>query len=159
MVHTQQMKLKERQKFFEEAFQQDMEQYLSTGYLQTAERREPMGSMSSMEVNIDMLEQMDLVDITDQEALDVFLNSGGEDNAALSPVLGPESSIGQNEITLRVPNSSKSRAKLPSSSSICSDPAAQEPSEGGESPLVQSDEDGVEVDTALATLHTDDSNS
>ncbi|KAJ6664536.1 hypothetical protein lerEdw1_007193 [Lerista edwardsae] len=39
MEHTQQLKLKERQKFFEEAFQQDMEQYLSTGYLQIAERR------------------------------------------------------------------------------------------------------------------------
>lgn len=47
-----------------------------------------MGSMSSMEVNIDMLEQMDLMDVSDQEALDVFLNSGGEDNAVLSPVLG-----------------------------------------------------------------------
>lgn len=44
--------------------------------------------MSSMEVNIDMLEQMDLMDISDQEALDVFLNSGGEDNPALSPVSG-----------------------------------------------------------------------
>lgn len=49
---------------------------------------EPMGSMSSMEVNIDVLEQMDLMDISDQEALDVFLNSGGEDNAVLSPVSG-----------------------------------------------------------------------
>lgn len=39
MEHTQQVKLKERQKFFEEAFQQDMEQYLSAGYLQIAERR------------------------------------------------------------------------------------------------------------------------
>lgn len=38
-VQTPQVKLKERQKFFEEAFQQDMEQYLSTGYLQIAERR------------------------------------------------------------------------------------------------------------------------
>lgn len=36
---AEQVKLKERQKFFEEAFQQDMEQYLSTGYLQIAERR------------------------------------------------------------------------------------------------------------------------
>ncbi|KAK2508528.1 hypothetical protein MC885_008252 [Smutsia gigantea] len=43
MEHAQQMKLKERQKFFEEAFQQDMEQYLSTGYLQTAERRGKLG--------------------------------------------------------------------------------------------------------------------
>ncbi|XP_027732245.1 dysbindin isoform X4 [Vombatus ursinus] len=86
MEHSQQLKLKERQKFFEEAFQQDMEQYLSTGYLQIAERREPIGSMSSMEVNVDMLEQMDLMDMSDQEALDVFLNSG-EDNL-LSPGLG-----------------------------------------------------------------------
>ncbi|XP_019517726.1 PREDICTED: dysbindin [Hipposideros armiger] len=159
MEHTQQMKLKERQKFFEEAFQQDMEQYLSTGYLQIAERREPMGSMSSMEVNIDMLEQMDLMDVSDQEALDVFLNSGGEENAVLSPVAGPESSIGQNEITLQVPNPSELRAKSPSVSSACTDPATQDPSEGGGSPIVQSDEEGVEVDTALATLHTDDSDS
>ncbi|XP_023368097.1 dysbindin isoform X2 [Otolemur garnettii] len=154
MEHTQQMKLKERQKFFEEAFQQDMEQYLSTGYLQIAERREPIGSMSSMEVNVDMLEQMDLMDISDQEALDVFLNSGGEDNAVLSPVLGPESSTCQNEITLQVPNPSELRATPPSSPSTCTDPATQEPSAGGESPLVQSDEEEVQVDTDLATLHT-----
>lgn len=43
MEHTQQLKLKERQKFFEEAFQQDMEQYLSTGYLQIADRRGELG--------------------------------------------------------------------------------------------------------------------
>lgn len=41
--------------------------------------------MSSMEVNVDVLEQMDLMDISDQEALDVFLNSGGEDNIGMSP--------------------------------------------------------------------------
>lgn len=35
-----------------------------------------MGSISSMEVNVDVLEQMDLMDVSDQEALDVFLNSG-----------------------------------------------------------------------------------
>uniref|UniRef100_A0A9L0TG73 Dystrobrevin binding protein 1 n=1 Tax=Equus caballus TaxID=9796 RepID=A0A9L0TG73_HORSE len=159
MEHTQQLKLKERQKFFEEAFQQDMEQYLSAGYLQIAERREPMGSMSSMEVNIDLLEQMDLMDVSDQEALDVFLNSGGEDNTVLSPVLGPELSIGQSEVTLQVPDPSEFRAKLPTLSSASPDPATQDPSEGGESPVVQSDEEGVEVDTALATLHTDDSDS
>nr|XP_055120023.1 dysbindin isoform X2 [Symphalangus syndactylus] len=154
MEHTQQMKLKERQKFFEEAFQQDMEQYLSTGYLQIAERREPIGSMSSMEVNVDMLEQMDLMDISDQEALDVFLNSG-EENTVLSPALGPESSTCQNEITLQVPNPSELRAKPPSSSSTCTDSATQDVSEGGESPVVQSDEEEVQVDTALATSHTD----
>uniref|UniRef100_A0A8C8IP05 Uncharacterized protein n=1 Tax=Oncorhynchus tshawytscha TaxID=74940 RepID=A0A8C8IP05_ONCTS len=80
-----QAKMKERQKFFEEAFQQDMDQYLSTGYLQISERRGPIGSFSSMEVNVDMLEQMDL---SDHESFDVFLLSGGEDNNAASPMLG-----------------------------------------------------------------------
>lgn len=43
-----------------------------------------------MEVNVDVLEQMDLMDISDQEALDVFLNSGsGADEGALtSPIPG-----------------------------------------------------------------------
>ncbi|XP_004404376.1 PREDICTED: dysbindin [Odobenus rosmarus divergens] len=159
MEHAQQAKLKERQKFFEEAFQQDMEQYLSTGYLQIAERREPMGSMSSMEVNIDMLEQMDLMDISDQEALDVFLNSGGEDNMAPSPVSGPASGVGRHDIVLQVPRAAESQALRPSSPSVCPELAAPAPHDHGESPVVQSDEEGVEVDTALATLHTDDSDS
>ncbi|XP_044940981.1 dysbindin isoform X2 [Mustela lutreola] len=157
--HTQQAKLKERQKFFEEAFQQDMEQYLSTGYLQIAERREPMGSMSSMEVNIDVLEQMDLMDISDQEALDVFLNSGGEDNAVLSPVSGPAPGIGQHETSLPAPTPADSQATQPPSPSLCTELAAPAPGDGGESPIVQSDEEVVEVDTALVTLHTDDSDS
>lgn len=37
---------------------------------------------------MDMLEQMDLMDMSDHEALDVFLHSGGEDNSAASPVAG-----------------------------------------------------------------------
>ncbi|NXP80744.1 DTBP1 protein, partial [Ramphastos sulfuratus] len=171
MEHTQQMKLKERQKFFEEAFQQDMEQYLSTGYLQIAERRgkqqhhvldcqiahhtifttEPIGSMSSMEVNVDMLEQMDLMDMSDQEALDVFLNSGGEDNNVLSPMLGPDSNTYVNEISLQVPSQSELRQKLSSLSSTCTDSASQDASEG-ESPVIQSDEEEVQVDTALAAV-------
>ncbi|NXK91687.1 DTBP1 protein, partial [Formicarius rufipectus] len=145
--HTQQMKLKERQKFFEEAFQQDMEQYLSTGYLQIAERRgnsgsvcsllcfpaEPIGSMSSMEVNVDMLEQMDLMDMSDQEALDVFLNSGGEDNNVLSPMLGPDCNRCVQELRVQAPSPPP--------------PATQ-----GGSPHVQSDEEDVQVDTALAAV-------
>ncbi|XP_018582755.1 dystrobrevin binding protein 1b isoform X4 [Scleropages formosus] len=121
---AQQIKLKERQKFFEEAFQQDMEQYLSAGYLQITERR---GSMSSMEVNVDMLEQMDLMDMSDQEALDVFLNSGGEDNSVASPML---------EITLQVPTQAELRHKLSSPSSSCKHSGSQE---AGERPAVQRD--------------------
>lgn len=48
----------------------------------------PMGSISSMEVNVDVLEQMDLMDISDQEALDVFLNSGTDDGALASRLPG-----------------------------------------------------------------------
>ncbi|XP_031759124.1 dysbindin isoform X2 [Xenopus tropicalis] len=154
MEHAQQMKLKERQKFFEDAFQQDMEQYLSTGYLQISERREPIGSMSSMEVNVDMLEQMDLMDMSDQEALDVFLNSGAEENSVLSPVIGPEFDC-HSEITLQVPSQAELRHKLSSLSSTCTDSASQENSEdGGESPVVQSDEEDVQADSVLTGLDT-----
>ncbi|XP_054909722.1 dystrobrevin binding protein 1b isoform X1 [Poeciliopsis prolifica] len=130
-VPTPQVKLKERQKFFEEAFQQDMEQYLSTGYLQITERREPIGSMSSMEVNVDMLEQMDLMDMSDHEALDVFLHSGGEDNSAASPVTGPDIESFTNEISLQVPTQAELRHKLSSLSSTCTDSASQD-TEAGE---------------------------
>ncbi|XP_029446550.1 dysbindin isoform X1 [Rhinatrema bivittatum] len=156
MEHAQQMKLKERQKFFEEAFQQDMEQYLSTGYLQITERREPIGSMSSMEVNVDVLEQMDLMDIADQEALDVFLNSGGEDRSVLSPIVGSGFEICQNEVSVQVPSQSELQQKLSSLSSNHTSSACQEASEeGGNSPIVQSDEEEVHVDTALAAVTTD----
>ncbi|XP_075872512.1 dystrobrevin binding protein 1b isoform X2 [Nelusetta ayraudi] len=138
-LQTPQVKLKERQKFFEEAFQQDMEQYLCTGYLQIAERR---GSMSSMEVNVDMLEQMDLMDMSDQEALDVFLHSGGEDNSAASPVTGgPDLESFTTEISLQVPTQAELRHKLSSLSSTCTDSASQDTEAGEE------DED-EEEDTA-----------
>ncbi|XP_073319807.1 dystrobrevin binding protein 1b [Pagrus major] len=137
---TPQVKLKERQKFFEEAFQQDMEQYLSTGYLQIAERREPIGSMSSMEVNVDMLEQMDLMDMSDHEALDVFLHSGGEDNSAASPVTGPDVESFTTEISLQVPTQAELRHKLSSLSSTCTDSASQD-TEAGEEDEEDEDEE------------------
>uniref|UniRef100_A0A3B5AZ64 Dystrobrevin binding protein 1b n=1 Tax=Stegastes partitus TaxID=144197 RepID=A0A3B5AZ64_9TELE len=140
-VPPPQVKLKERQKFFEEAFQQDMEQYLSTGYLQIAERREPIGSMSSMEVNVDMLEQMDLMDMSDHEALDVFLHSGGEDNSAASPVAGPDVESFTTEISLQVPTQAELRHKLSSLSSTCTDSASQDTEAGEE------DEDEEEEET------------
>ncbi|KAM6974507.1 dystrobrevin binding protein 1b isoform 3-T3 [Tautogolabrus adspersus] len=128
-IPTPQVKLKERQKFFEEAFQQDMEQYLSTGYLQITERR---GSMSSMEVNVDMLEQMDLMDMSDHEALDVFLHSGGEDNSASSPVADPDVESFTTEISLQVPTQAELRHKLSSLSSTCTDSASQDTEAGEE---------------------------
>ncbi|MED6256961.1 Dysbindin [Ataeniobius toweri] len=172
-VPTPQVKLKERQKFFEEAFQQDMEQYLSTGYLQITERR---GSMSSMEVNVDMLEQMDLMDMSDHEALDVFLHSGGEDNSAASPVTGPDVESFTTEISLQVPTQAELRHKLSSLSSTCTDSASQdteeeEEAEQGGSGVVEGgrrrkppvvvtlDEEEVHPDTVLADREDQDDQS
>lgn len=57
-----------------------------------------------------------------------------------------------NEISLQVPSQSELRQKLSSSlSSTCTDSASQDASEG-ESPVVQSDEEEVQVDTALAAV-------
>ncbi|XP_077582089.1 dysbindin-like [Stigmatopora nigra] len=81
MDTAHQLKVRERQRFFEEVFQHDVDVYLSSAHLSIRDyARPPIGSISSMEVNVDMLEQMDLIDISDQEVLDVFLSSGGEDN-------------------------------------------------------------------------------
>lgn len=74
-------------------------------------------------------------------------------------VAGPDASPGLHGVRLQVPEPSRPPATPASPSSAGTDPAAPDPSEGGESPVVQSDEEGVEVDTALATLHTDDSDS
>lgn len=40
-----------------------------------------------MEVNVDLLDQMELIDISDQEALDVFFSSG-EEGVLTSPLTG-----------------------------------------------------------------------
>lgn len=41
-----------------------------------------------MEVNVDMLEQVDLTDLSDQDTVDVFLSCGAEDNNIASPLPG-----------------------------------------------------------------------
>ncbi|XP_016141571.1 dysbindin-A-like isoform X3 [Sinocyclocheilus grahami] len=163
MEHAQHVKLKERQKYFEEAFQQDMEQYLSTGYLQITDRR---GSMSSMEVNVDLLEQMDLTDVSDHEAFDVFLSSVGEESSTQSPDIGGpalEPGSSPSEISLKVPSKTELQHTVSSVSSSCTDTIsgvtegpdeedASEESCSGDSPLVQSDEEEVHADTALMGL-------
>uniref|UniRef100_A0A3Q2Q776 Dysbindin-like n=1 Tax=Fundulus heteroclitus TaxID=8078 RepID=A0A3Q2Q776_FUNHE len=89
---AQHLKLRDRQRFFEDTYQHDMDNYLPSTHLQVDCRKPPMGSISSMEVNVDTLEQMDLMDISDQEALDVFLNSGsvGDEGALASPLPGSQ---------------------------------------------------------------------
>uniref|UniRef100_A0A8C5BZ18 Uncharacterized protein n=1 Tax=Gadus morhua TaxID=8049 RepID=A0A8C5BZ18_GADMO len=85
----QQLRLKER-RFFEEVFQHDVDMYLSAAHLAIREhRRPPIGSISSMEVNVDLLDQMEHFDISDQDAFDVFFSSG-EESMLNSPLPGTE---------------------------------------------------------------------
>ncbi|XP_026189258.1 dysbindin-like isoform X2 [Mastacembelus armatus] len=157
---SQHLKLRDRQRFFDEAYQHDVDNYLPSAHLQVDCRKPPMDSISSMEVNVDALEQMDLMDISDQEALDVFLNSGsGTDEGALvSPSAEGDDEDEEDEdaeVVYReraplkrqneVCGSSKSR--MSSTSSGSSDTSGG----GVDTPVIQSDDEEVHADTLLLT--------
>uniref|UniRef100_A0A3B3QYT9 Uncharacterized protein n=1 Tax=Paramormyrops kingsleyae TaxID=1676925 RepID=A0A3B3QYT9_9TELE len=76
-----------RQQFCDKLFQQDLEAILSSSHLQIEPRR-PLDSISSMEVNVDFLELTDHMDMFEQEALDIFLSSGGDESDQPSPLAG-----------------------------------------------------------------------
>ncbi|KAL3974684.1 hypothetical protein ACER0C_023310 [Sarotherodon galilaeus] len=157
---AQHLKLRERQRFFEDVYQHDMDNYLPTAQLQIDHRKPPMGSISSMEVNVDTLEQMDLMDVSDHEALDVFLNSGSEaDEGALASPLpeGEEDDEDDEdaEVVYRECASLKrqnepfrsSQSRISSTSSASSDSSAS----GVDTPVIQSDDEEVHADTLLLT--------
>ncbi|XP_041861086.1 dysbindin-like [Melanotaenia boesemani] len=158
---AQHLKLKERQRFFEEVYQHDMDNYLPSAHLQIDCRKPPMGSISSMEVNVDVLESMDLMDISDQEALDVFLNSGaGADEGALaSPLPEGEDEDQDEDETAEVVYRERaplqrqsevyrsSQSRISSTSSGSSDTSAG----GDDTPVIQSDDEEVHADTLLLT--------
>ncbi|XP_019360790.1 PREDICTED: dysbindin domain-containing protein 1 [Gavialis gangeticus] len=56
----------------------------SSGLLQVAERRQPLSSVSSLEVHFDLLDLTELTDMSDQELAEVFADSDDE-NVAESP--------------------------------------------------------------------------
>lgn len=158
---SQQLKLKDRQRFFEDVYQHDVDNYLPSSHLQIDCRKPPMGSISSMEVNVDVLEQMDLMDISDQEALDVFLNSGsGADEGALASPL-PEADdeeddededaevVYRERVPLKRQNEvhCKSKSRMSSTSSGSSDISGG----GADTPVIQSDDEEVHADTLLLT--------
>ncbi|KAK3536893.1 hypothetical protein QTP86_027090 [Hemibagrus guttatus] len=149
MDAAQQLRLRERQRFFEEAFQHDVDVYFSSAHLQIDYKRAPMSSISSMEVNVDMLEQMDLLDISDQEALDVFLASTEEDETCSCPLedLGCSSDIDatlREEISMRVADTSELKSRISSTSSTATSDSQGE--DGAETPVVQSDDEDVHDD-------------
>ncbi|KAM4572057.1 dysbindin-like isoform 2-T2 [Fundulus diaphanus] len=163
---AQHLKLRDRQRFFEDTYQHDMDNYLPSTHLQVDCRKPPMGSISSMEVNVDTLEQMDLMDISDQEALDVFLNSGsvGDEGALASPLPDCEDDDEdeEGEVVYReraplqrqkeVYRGSQSRFSSTSSGSSVTSTG------GADTPVIQSDDEDVHADTLLLTSipHTRD---
>ncbi|XP_061771179.1 dysbindin-A-like [Nerophis ophidion] len=108
LEQTRQQRLKQRQKIYEEAFHQDLEQYRATGCIQSREATDTSGCG---------LDHMTLTNLSDQEALDHFLDSADES----LPVLGAPAHLHKD--------------------SEAEDEAASEEDEGVE---VQSDEDDVQ---------------
>ncbi|XP_059836382.1 dysbindin domain-containing protein 2-like [Hypanus sabinus] len=142
------MKFRDRQSFFEDVLQPDADCF-TRAYWQIKSQRPPLSSVSSMEVNVDTLEQVDLLDVPDHEVLGDFLNFNmdGFEVSALS-----DEQFYNNQITLQDRNSAETRSRKSSTSSNSTDPNS---ADGAETPTVQSDEEDVQDDTSLPTTSTD----
>ncbi|XP_042345405.1 dysbindin-A-like [Plectropomus leopardus] len=142
LEQAMQQKLRERQKVYEEAFNQDVEQYLSTGHLQ---HREPTGA------DVRVLDQMIVTNMSDQQALDDFLNSSGDDiSTGSSLTSGPDLESCSSE-------SSRSQMNPPTNTHVSTEETAWDQEEDAASeesgePLVQSDEEDVQPDMSLIGL-------
>nr|XP_033814621.1 dysbindin domain-containing protein 2-like isoform X1 [Geotrypetes seraphini] len=141
----QHLKLRERQKFFEEVFQHDVDYYFPISHLQFEHRRPPLGSISSMEVNVDMLEQIDAFDFNDQDTMDVFISTEPEETSIHCHIPGPC----KDEITSS--NEVKSRLSSSSSSVSMDLTSIDTGEEGPETPGAQTDEEEGPVDNSILT--------
>uniref|UniRef100_A0A8C9YBJ0 Dystrobrevin binding protein 1a n=1 Tax=Sander lucioperca TaxID=283035 RepID=A0A8C9YBJ0_SANLU len=138
-------KLRERQKVYEEAFNQDMEQYLSNGYLQ--HRGKPTTADEGV------LDQMTVSNISDLEALDDFLNSTVDDiSTGSSLTSGPdlESCSSESYTSQTIP--APPTLNQPSDQDAAREPEDEADSEESDEPLVQSDEEDVQPDVILVGL-------
>ncbi|TKS71003.1 Dysbindin Biogenesis of lysosome-related organelles complex 1 subunit 8 [Collichthys lucidus] len=150
---AQQLKLRERQRFFEEVFQHDVDVYLSSAHLSIRDyKRPPIGSISSMEVNVDLLDQMELIDISDHETLDVFFSSGGEDGVLTSPlpVQGNNNNneeVISNGLFRHVLESLEAKSRMSSTSSNSSSDSQIINANGGDTPVVRSDDEETHTST------------
>ncbi|XP_003317006.1 dysbindin domain-containing protein 2 isoform X5 [Pan troglodytes] len=139
-LERQQLRLRERQKFFEDILQPETEFVFPLSHLHLESQRPPIGSISSMEVNVDTLEQVELIDLGDPDGSDVFLPC--ED-----PPPTPQSSGVDNhleELSLPVPTSDRTTSRTSSSSSSDSSTNLHSPNpsdDGADTPLAQSDEE------------------
>uniref|UniRef100_A0A2K5RS48 Dysbindin domain containing 2 n=3 Tax=Cebinae TaxID=38070 RepID=A0A2K5RS48_CEBIM len=138
-LERQQLRLRERQKFFEDILQPETEFVFPLSHLHLESQRPPIGSISSMEVNVDTLEQVELIDLGDQDGADVFLPC--EDPPPTPQSSGVDSHL--EELSLPVPPSDRTTSRTSSSSSDSSTNLhSPNPSDdGADTPLVQSDEE------------------
>lgn len=142
---AQQHKFRERQRFFEEVFQHDVDVYLSSAHLSIKDyKRPPIGSISSMEVNVDLLDQMELIDISDQDTLDVFFSSS-EESVLASPL--PVQGNNNNEEVLstglfrHVLEDLDPKSRMSSTSSVSSGDSQNMNATVGHTPIDVSDEE------------------
>ncbi|XP_072308948.1 dysbindin domain-containing protein 2-like isoform X2 [Eucyclogobius newberryi] len=150
----QQLKLRERQRFFEEVFQHDVDVYLSSAHLSIRDyKRPPIGSISSMEVNVDLLDQMELIDISDQDALDVFFSSSEEEpvHTAPMPVQGNnnDKELVSNGLFRQVLVGLDSKSRMSSTSSVSSGDSQNMNANGAHSPIEDSDDEEQEKSGTL----------
>ncbi|XP_045689241.1 dysbindin domain-containing protein 2 [Phyllostomus hastatus] len=146
-LERQQLRLRERQKFFEDILQPETEFVFPLSHLHLEAQRPPIGSISSMEVNVDTLEQVEFIDLGDQDGADVFLPC--EDPPLTPQTSGVDDHAEELSLPMRTPDRTTSRTSSSSSDSSTS-PHSPNPSDGGEdTPLAQSDveEDGGAGDT------------
>ncbi|CAN9512509.1 unnamed protein product [Ophioblennius macclurei] len=141
---SQQLKLRERQRFFEEVFQHDVDVYLSSAHLCIRDyKRPPIGSVSSMEVNVDLLDQMELIDISDQESLDVFFSAVGEEGQGNN---NNEETI-SNGLFRHVLEGLDAKSRMSSTSSTSSTDSQTVIVNGEDAPATDSDEEETRTGT------------
>lgn len=134
MEQLVQQKLKAKQKEYEEAFHQDVEKYLSSGFLT---HREPST------VNACELDHITVTNTSDQQALDDFLNSSSEDTSLWS---GTEETLSSGSLPVDQP---RARGLQSDEQSSEADSEEQDSDTDPEEPLVEADDEEVLPDHSL----------
>lgn len=138
-LERQQLRLRERQKFFEDILQPETEFVFPLSHLHLEAQRPPIGSISSMEVNVDTLEQVELIDLGDQDGADVFLPC--EDPPSTPQTSGVDDHPEELRLPMHTPDRTTSRTSSSSSDSSTNLHSPNPSVCGADTPLAQSDEE------------------
>ncbi|XP_060936583.1 dysbindin-A-like [Limanda limanda] len=161
LEQTMCQKLRDRQKVYEEAFNQDMEQYLSTGQIQQRDQisrlednsRALQSEKEPSKPDVGVLDHMTVTNMSDQEALDDFLNSSGDDiSTGSSLTSGPDLESCSSESTRSQMNQAPPTNNKPSNQDAVWGREEEVASEDSDEPVVQSDEDEIQPDMSLVGL-------